>query len=205
MYFYGEDQQLEKVFADNESQFSRILGDLESAHLDALSDDDMLQLKFFVHYQAARTRAAVEQTKEFLRAMMAPILFQVAEKNGEPRPTPEQLRNVPLPPTFDGPTQTLLGAMKTAPAVTDLEVRFIQTDRTPGFIVGDHPVVAYNLFAEHHDVLRAYPNVTALAAKGLQLFMPLSPSTTLIVYNPGVYDVDGKGRTCRAGPREVQF
>ena len=65
-------------------------------------------------------------------------------------------------------------------------------------------MVAYNQFAEHHPILSRYPTSTALAHKGLQFFMPLSPSVTLAVFDPSTYEYDGKGVT-GAGPRDVRF
>lgn len=38
----------------------------------------------------------------------------------------------------------------------------------------------------------------------LQLFMPLSPSVTLALFDPTVYEYGGKSRVCRAGPQDVE-
>lgn len=97
----------------------------------------------------------------------------------------------------------LLTAARTNPILLDMNVKFIWSDRTPGFIIADHPVVACNQFAEHHPMLSRYPNITGLAVKGLQLFMPLTPSLVLAAYDPMTYEYGGKRSICRAGPADV--
>jgi hypothetical protein len=96
-------------------------------------------------------------------------------------------------------------AAKSTPLFLDMRVKFITTDRSTGFVIGDHPVVAYNQFVEHHPLLQRWPTSTGLATKGLQLFMPLSPSVTLAVYDPSTYEYGGRSLVCRAGPRDVAF
>jgi hypothetical protein len=41
--------------------------------------------------------------------------------------------------------------------------------------------------------------------KGLQMFMPLSPSMALALFDPGVYQYGGKKAVCKAGPKDITF
>jgi hypothetical protein len=97
------------------------------------------------------------------------------------------------------------GACRSSLILEDLAVKFIMTERPVGFVISDHPVVAYNQFAERHPKFRHYPVTTGLAVKGLQLFLPISPSVMLAVYDPGTYSLGGHSRVCRAGPRDVDY
>jgi hypothetical protein len=92
---------------------------------------------------------------------------------------------------------------KAFPILLDIDVKFITTDRIPGFVISDHPVVAYNQFAEHHPILKLYATSTGMALKGLQLFMPASPRMVLAVFDPSTYLYGGKSSVCRAGPNDV--
>lgn len=201
-YFYGEDQVMERSFSREEANVSKVLGDLSRERLDALTDNDIALLKNFVHYQRARTRAAAESVSNFAEAFAKSILRGTAKLNTD-NELAEAVENVKI---RLGGTQheSIWQAGKSTPLMWDMDVRFLVTSRDEGFVIGDHPVVAYNQFAEHHPVLRSFPTSTGLAAKGLQLFMPLSPSVTLACFDPSTYQYDGK-RVCGAGPRDVRF
>src|SRR5207237_4965802 len=83
---------------------------------------------------------------------------------------------------------------------------FLVTDRVPGFVISDHPVVLYNQYAEHHADLQHCLGITGLAAKGLQMFLPLSPAVTLAVFDPSTYQYGGRERiVVRAGPQDVTY
>lgn len=201
-YFYGADQIMEQSFANEEAKISRLLGDLSRERLETVTADDITALKFFVHYQAARTRASAESLSNFATAFLKTATRGTAKLNGD-QDLYEAVEKTDIRLT-NAQNESLWQACKTTPMMYDLDVRFLVASREQGFVIGDHPVVAYNQFAEHHPVLRRYPTITGLAVKGLQLFMPLSPSVTLALYDPGAYEFDGK-RVCGAGPRDVRF
>jgi hypothetical protein len=94
-------------------------------------------------------------------------------------------------------------ACTTTVILSDLHAKFLVTDRTPGFVISDHPVALTNHYVEHHLHLKHLLGITGLAAKGLQLFMPLSPSVVLAIFDPGAYEYGGKSLVCRAGPADV--
>lgn len=203
-YFYGEDQIMEKSFAAEEGKISRCLGDLSRATLEGIPDSGMHDLRMFVHYQKARTRGAAEHLSKFAGAFAKSVIRGTLELNRDPEIRPEDLDTVEIG-LKKAQNESLWFAAKTAPIMQDMAVKFIMTDRTPGFVIADHPVVACNQFAEHHPRLKHYPTNTGLAVKGLQLFMPLSPSVALALYDPKTYEYGGKSRVCRAGPKDVQF
>jgi hypothetical protein len=201
-YFYGEDQVMERSFAREETKIATILGDLSRARLEALTDDDIEALKFFVHYQHARTLGAAESLSNFAAAFARHTLEETARLNNDDE-LRESLDHVKIRMN-EAQHERLWHAGKSTPLMYDLAVRFVMTSRPQGFVIGDHPVVAYNQFAEHHPILSRYPTSTGLALKGLQLFMPLSPSVTLACFDPSTYEYDGKLVT-GAGPRDVRF
>lgn len=201
-YFYGADQVMEKSFASEEAKISTLLGDLSRDRLESLGHEELLALKLFAHYQHARTRAAAESLSNFAEAFMKSAIRGTATLNHD-EALREGIEKVRI--RLNGAqNESIWQAAKSTPLVYDLEVRFLTTSRAQGFAIGDHPVVAYNQFAEHHPILSRYPTSTGLALKGLQLFMPLSPSVMLALYDPAVYQYDGK-RVCGAGPRDVGF
>lgn len=201
-YFYGKDQVMEKSFAAEEGVVCNLLGDLSVAHLESITTDATEKLRTFVHYQRFRTLGSARATNAMIDA------FAKAAVKGTLRPgdgiSPEDIDRVQIGLT-DAQQQSLWHAAGSTPLLLDLDVKFIVTDRTPGFIISDHPVVSGNQYAEHHPDFQHCLGITGLACKGLQMFLPVSPSVTLAVYDPTTYQYGGKGRVCRAGPDDVAY
>lgn len=73
----------------------------------------------------------------------------------------------------------------------DLKVKLLINTTVTPFITSDHPVIRYNQFLE----MRRHPGGNAgLAAKGLQVFLPLSPKHMLLFYDDWVYKVGGRSQ-----------
>jgi hypothetical protein len=154
--------------------------------------------------QHARTRGAAEHLSNFAGAFMKETVRASVVLNKNQDISERDLDQVQIRLTA-AQNETIWQATKSMPVLADMAVKFITTDRSTGFVVSDHPVVAYNQFAEHHPVLRYYPTRSALAAKGLQLFMPLSPSMMIAIFDPSTYEYGGKKTVCRAGAADVAF
>lgn len=201
-YFYGSDQIMERSFAAEEAKVAGYLGDLSDAKLESIPQRAFDRLKLFVHYQYARTRAAAESLSNHAGAFADSILRGTAELNSD-----DKLRDA-LDHVHIGLTNAqhlaIWNAAKTTPLMLDLAVKFIRNATDAGFVIGDHPVVAYNQFAEHHPRLRRFPTSTGLALKGLQLFMPLSPDVALAIYDPSTYRYGTESRGVEAKDTDVR-
>ena len=202
-YFYGADNVLEKSFAAEETKIAAFFGDLSPDRFANLSPDDIYRLRLFLIYQHARTMGAAKHLSRFAGAFAKTSLKGTLALNKETDLSPRDLDDVEIG-LKNAQFDSVWMATKTAPILLDMDVKFITTDRTPGFVVSDHPVIAYNQFAEHHPILGRYPTTTGLACKGLQLFMPLSPSMVLALFDPSTYQYGGKSFVCRAGPSDVK-
>jgi hypothetical protein len=197
-YFYGADQVMEKSFADQESKVGGLLGDLSPSTLRRLGTPELRELRFFVHYQHARTRGAAESLSRFVLPLLESAARGTAKLNGDdPGPSPK------IPWLKDAQNESIWQAANTTPLLLDLDVKFVTAKGNPGFVIADHPVVFYNQFAENHPVLSRFPTTTGLAVKGLQLFMPLSPSVALAVYDPVTYSYGSHDLIVGAGPMDV--
>jgi hypothetical protein len=203
-YFYGADQVMEDSFAKEEARMATFFGDLAPERFASLEDDDVHQLRLFVAYQHARTRAAAEHLSAFIGSFLKEAARGTAVLNQDADMTGEDIDAVEVRMT-NAQNEAIWHAAKSHPILLDMHVKFIKTARTPGFIIADHPVVAYNQFAEHHPVLSRYPTSAGLASKGLQMFMPLSPGMTLALFDPATYEYGGKGCVCTAGPADVAY
>jgi hypothetical protein len=203
-YFYGADQIMENSFSAEEDKIATHLGDLSRTKLEGLPVAVLKDLRRFVHYQKARTRGAAEHISKFVAAIAKSAARGTLQLNPESDIKLKDIDQTEIK-LAKAQNESIWIAAKTEPIMFDMAVKFIATDRSPGFVIADHPVVAYNQFAEHHPRLSHYPTSTGLALKGLQLFMPLSSSVTLAIYDPSTYEYGGKSRICRAGPQDVRF
>ena len=164
---------LENSFAAEEDKIATLLGDLSHERLEAVPDDDLKQLRNFVRYQHARTKGAAEHLDNLIGAFAKQVLRDSLGLNKGLEVTEEEHDDVRIRLT-NAQNNSVWEAAKSLPLFLDLAVKFVTTDRTPGFVIGDHPVVTYNQFVEHHPLLSRWPAATGLALKGLQLFMPLA-------------------------------
>lgn len=188
-YFYGKDTVIEDAFAQQEGKFDRALGDLSPKHLEALTEEQVETIRFFMHYQSLRTLGAAEEQNSLTDAVAKSVLSKdtrfadvdlskVSVKSGNP-----QLENLYL-------------ASETIPLTLDLEIKFLVSDKKLGFVLSDHPVLACNSFAENHPVLREVGGSTGLALKGLQRFLPVSPRVCIALYDPTTYVYGSPARRC---------
>lgn len=80
----------------------------------------------------------------------------------------------------------------------------MRSDKRIGFILSDDPVVRVNQFAECHPKFRRYEGITGLAAKGLQIFLPLSATVCCVLYDANTYRCGGDQRVCRLGIQDIR-
>lgn len=75
--------------------------------------------------------------------------------------------------------------------VADLCCKLLCNRTQVPFVLSDHPAVRYNQFLEP----RYSAGTTGLAARGFQLFLPLSPRHALVYFDQDVYKVGGRKPT----------
>jgi hypothetical protein len=201
-YLYGEDNILERAFGDEEAAVSSLLADLSATRLSSLNAEDIRRLQHFVGHQHSRTPAAAEHLSSFGELHAKALLRDRISREKDAPFRLEDLDRVRIRPKHPQ-GEAIWKALRTMPAYRDLAVKFVSTDCTPGFIISDHPVVAYNQFAEQHARFSGFPCSTGLVQKGLQLFLPLSPGMTVALYDATVYRYGGLSDVCKAGPDDV--
>ncbi len=150
----------------------------------------------------SRTRGAAEALSNFASAFLKSAMRGTARLNLADSKTAE-LTEATRVYLDNAQHESIWRAAKLTPLVKDLSVKFLLASQGASFVIGDHPAVRYNQFVEHHPYLRNFPSSTGLAAKGLQMFMPLSPTVTLALYDASTYAYGGKAMVGRAGPGDV--
>lgn len=203
-YFYGKDLVVENTFMAEETVVGRILGDLAPERLSSMSAEALQKLTLFAYHQRLRTLGSAEAINAKIDSIAKPMLRTSLKLNhGVEKSTADlDFMRVRLKRAQD---LSLRNADVMALMLEGLRAKFLTTHRTPGFAISDHPVVLQNQYAEHHRDFQHCLGITGLAAKGLQMFFPLSPSVTLAVFDPGVYEYGGSSLVCRAGPADVAW
>lgn len=200
-HFYGNDGDIEFAFSRFEGEFSRVIEDLSPERLEGLSDGALFLCRAFVHLQRFRTLAAAEQ----FTAWNNSLFTKVFAKDPRIRDVDVDLNDFEVRVTE--PQTEMLGMWsRTLPGVMDLEVRFLVADRKVGFVISDDPAVIYNQWAIHHPVFKRFTGITGLAAKGLQMFLPVSPRVCVALFDPSVYQYGSpKRRICTIGLRDARL
>jgi len=198
-YYYGANGQIEKVFTCWENAFSKALDDLSVSHLEALKPEEINQVLLFTHYQSLRPVAAAEYIGNFSEDFSKIILEDFAKSNDI------DLDTVSI--RLEEPQYLLLYfAAFSSILSSDLEVKFLVSDKGLGLVLSDNPVTAYNQWAEHHPVFANNKGNNGLASRGFQQFLPLSPHICLATFDPKTYAYgSNQKRTCKIGLQDVRL
>lgn len=178
-YFYGEDPTIEDAFSDLEGVASRIIREmLNGISIPKEKSSDHHALVTHSLLQHARTKHATDSHNELFAKLLINI---VGKEHSIPA---DYLDMVKI--TFNNTTSLALKtAAQAVPLAMDLRFKVLHNTTSNQFITSDNPVVLYNSCYENSN----FGSHTGLAAKGLQIFFPLSPQYLLVFYDGKTYKV----------------
>ncbi|MGE8676667.1 MAG: DUF4238 domain-containing protein [Achromobacter kerstersii] len=183
-YFYGKDLKIENALQNIEGLVSKIIrGILDTDTLPKPRSKEAGGLLVFTIFQYARTKDMADihddMAEKFIKAVM--------ERDGTI--DKELLEKVTIKLTQ--PTALALdSAAKHFYIAADLKMKLLLNRSDVEFITSDNPVVLYNQIFEPSKP--ALGSNTGLACKGLQIFLPLSPTHLLVMYDGGTYRIGEK-------------
>lgn len=208
-YFYGHESHMEDAFAESEGRVASMLGPLAPEHLEtlktagytageitakgqvrALADAPLYRLREFIYYQAHRTAAVAEASDDLFERFAKERLscdpaFQVAVAR-DPK-LARALETCSIKQT-EPISNVLWAAGPNHYVMLDLEVKFlVASNLAPPFLLSDNPVVVRNQYVERHQGRWTVVGSLGMPARGLQMYLPLSPRVTAVVYDPAVY------------------
>lgn len=186
-YFYGRDPQAEKALsASVEAPASRVMSHLiKSATLPPPYTEERAALFVFALFQHGRTLHASKEGWEFFQAFVEPNLKRLALQSGGL--TPDDVKGMSI--ELERPANlTLATSAQMLPLILDLNVKLLINQTPQDFITSDHPVAKTNqYFLGNLD-----GGVTGWGAKGLQVFVPLSPRHAIMFYDEKIYKVGAR-------------
>jgi hypothetical protein len=186
-YFYGKDPKPEMVLNTTiETPASQIIGEvIQNEIIPNPYTEGYAILAAFALFQHSRTLYTSEEGAELFRLSLQPIIKQMALQSG--KFTREEVDAVQF--EMEKPANlTIATAAELFPLVLDLKIKLLVNQTSQDFITSDHPVAKINqYFLGNYD-----GGVAGWGAKGLQVFVPLSPKHMVILYDDKIYKVGAR-------------
>lgn len=188
-YTYDKDNTFEKFLSEHiETPAAAELEKLanSASRVDTIPSSTLLQ---FLLVQLARTRQSYRGNIEFINSMMQTIFVELARLNGVDQEVASKVHIEPTEP------RTVL-AYVTAYAATqyrllaDLAVCIVENQTNEEFILSDHPVFQHNWYLRDSSDMLA----NSITVRGVQFFIPISPSMACCLYDPLVYVYRGQSK-----------
>jgi hypothetical protein len=177
-YMYGKDGLIEKDLSLFESKIATLISDPQNKILPPSNLEDFNLLREFILVQHSRTvKAGAEALAALNNAFTAirPYL-----KN--PNKIPKDLKISHEYPSV----LSLYRALDHSYLMGHLMMKSIVNMSTLSFITSDNPIATYNIWMEQQGF---YAGATALAVKGLLIFLPIAPRLMYCFYDPYVYEI----------------
>jgi hypothetical protein len=182
-HFYGQTEDLENALMEMESKMAPIVkATAERQILPPANSPERVWLAAFVLLQSLRTTAAAERVKtssdQFVEVVFRP------DVDGEQKSEFEKAHA-----EFQDPVLLSLSSLRQGlPVISDLQMHLIAANGQSRFVTSDNPVFRYNLFCEG----TKGTGTLGWGQHGFQAFVPLSPTTLLILYDARVYKVGSR-------------
>ncbi|MDO9483897.1 MAG: DUF4238 domain-containing protein [Hydrogenophaga sp.] len=148
-------------------------------------------LLLFIAVQMTRTPGARHELMNFVDAFSGSLFEQLAELNDLSIEAVKNLRLRPKDPRAVG-NELLLRSTLSCGLMEDLSWHVLTNSTDLPFVISDHPVVHYNWYLKDSND----PGYTGITKRGVQIFLPLSPSVTLALIDKSVYKFGEKGSRC---------
>lgn len=173
-FLYGKDDEVEKDLGKLESAVAALFHDPITKIIPPVEPESFTLLREFVMIQLFRTKKAADELLNGLNQainVIAPLL------------------NLKLPEgaklAHDHPALISLDkAISNLALMNHLAIKSIVNLTEFPFITSDAPIALYNQWMEKQG---RYIGATAIAVKGLQIFLPIHPRLVYCLYDPYVY------------------
>ncbi|GAB4212574.1 MAG: hypothetical protein OHK0012_07050 [Synechococcales cyanobacterium] len=189
-YFYDTDNRVEKILSEKiESPTEPLICSIVRHDTTVLdSTKNRIQFLIFVATLLSRTPKAMDNLDSLIQTNIRSVSRELLRLNGMDSRNADEVR---LEINDEAPLISLLTLQGyyASMLLTDLNFNLAINKTDLDFFISDHPVFMYNWLYKDLN----HPGVTGLGARGLQIFLPLSPKLILCLYDPVVYKYGAKG------------
>ena len=181
-YFYGKDDKVEKVLGGVEGAAAEIFREIiEQQTPPRPLTVEHMRLLLFVLIQHNRTTYAVDAMNEMTSKFAKKLLSTNSSFNQE------EIDNLKVSITEAG-AFSVATATSALHLVLDLRCKIFIAKDNSEFIASDNPAILYNQLFEKVP----YMSSIGLSCKGLQIFLPISPTILLHYYDDACYKTGDK-------------
>lgn len=186
-YLYGRTSDVENALQDLEGAAAGIIRKIiQDEEIPPKQSAEYTTLITFICFQLSRSPKDGEAAVSSMTAM-----FRAALRDSPDLPDHLKASLDGVEVAHDNPTLFQMAiAGKHAFALHDLKPVLIRNDSRIGFITSDSPAILFNQWAQ--DV--KHRGVLGMICAGLQIFLPLSPTHMLALYDEGVYSTSARIR-----------
>lgn len=177
-YFYGKDLILEHNLGDWEGIWAEILrGIILTNNLPPVDSSEYFMFIFFILIQSSRTKYSVDSLIHLIESMSKEIFDAETTSEEEFIKNEYGIENIPH--------FYISVAVDSYPLLFDLKCKILKNHTDTEFVLSDNPIVFYNQLMS----FRKGMNNIGTSSKGLQIFFPISPDTSILFYDDDVYKV----------------
>jgi len=191
---HGDTDELEDILGDLEGVVAPTVSTiLERNQLPQPGSIEMQKLMFFTALQTSRTPTNAGSMAEGFNKMLA--LANISED------FTDDYGQAPFFQLKEAVRMSIETSLAVSNYWSDLSLHLIVNTGRPLFVTSDNPCVVYNQYYEH---LKGR-GTTGAIKKGLMIFVPLSPTHLILLYDGEVYKVGNKreGITYLDDPNEL--
>lgn len=184
-YFYDRDNAIERYLAQSiEGPVAALLKEIV-AESTVPAAEPGIELFRFLGVQHSRTPAARDEQLNLQSDLILTLTDQFLQANGYDENAVNDFAVDWNDEKAQHAWRIIVGDLSSY-LYTDLRLSVLVNRTEVPFVLGDHPAVQYNWYLRKHDL----PGTSSMAAPGVQVFMPISPSHTLMLFDPEVYDIE---------------
>lgn len=178
-FYYGDDGTLEGNLAEIEGKLASVIKEIcFSKNIPPKNSNDYFILLAFVALTHIRNPTSIEGKKKAFQAMRDKLL-ELSPQSDIDSLIPEISHEEALSLSF-GMLDELIQM------IVDLDYKILINNTENVFITSDNPIVKYNQYLEQK---KWQASKTGFGMTGLQIFVPLNESVTLLLFDSGIYKV----------------
>jgi len=186
-FFYGKDGKVEDFLSKVEGKMSKVINSIvQTQLLPKKTDETYLELLHFVGLTNLRNPAIIDLFEKILPQALRERTQELDDKTDAYEHFPDMAHDMVV-------EVALTNVAHIIECIVDLDYRLLINQTKRPFIGSDFPVVRYNQFLEERRP-KSDSNV-GYGTIGLQIFIPLSPKLTLLLYDPLIYQVGKKNNS----------
>ena len=188
-YFYDTDNMVENILSEKiEAPAAQLISSIIHHDITVLnSPENWIHLLIFVSTLLSRTPKAMDKMDSIIQTHFQSMAREFLRLNGMDSRNADGVK-LKIGDEADLISCLTLQGYYASILLTDLKFHLAINKTSLDFFISDHPVFIYNQLYRNLD----HPEVTSFGARGLQLFLPLSPRLILVFMTPRFISTEQK-------------